>query len=71
MRNAGSHQGGNEGQWKRANRNTYGISSIKHVTRKFHIAVVPQKCFFFFLLFRPIDFFAIDSLLLPFSITQF
>ena len=35
------------GQWKRANTNTYDISSIKHITRKFHIAVVSQLFFFF------------------------
>ena len=48
MRNASGHQGENEGQWKRANRNTYDISSIKHVTRKCHKVVVSHSCFFFF-----------------------
>ena len=28
-------QGKNERQWKKVNRNTYDISSIKHVTKKF------------------------------------
>ena len=35
MRNASGHQGENELQWKKVNRNTYNISSIKRVTRKF------------------------------------
>ena len=35
MRNACSHQGENERQWKKVNRNTYNIASIKSVTRKF------------------------------------
>ena len=68
MRNAGGHQYENEGSEKERTRTHYDISSIKHITRKFHIAVVSQL--FFFLLFRPIDFFATDSLPLPFSITQ-
>ena len=37
------------GQWKRANTNTYDISSIKHITRKLHIAVVSQLFFFCYL----------------------
>ena len=28
-------QGENERQWKKVNKNTYDISSIKHVTKKF------------------------------------
>ena len=37
MRNASGHQGKNERQWKKemVNLNTYNISSIKRVTRKF------------------------------------
>ena len=35
MRNGCGHQGENERQWKKVNRNTYNISSIKRVTRKF------------------------------------
>ena len=34
MRNASGHQGKNEWQQKKVNRNTYSISSIKRVTRK-------------------------------------
>ena len=49
MRNASGHlhQGENEQQGKKANRNTYDISSIKHVTWgsiwKFHIIVVQSN----------------------------
>ena len=35
MRNASGHQGENERQRKKVNKNTYDISSIKRVTRKF------------------------------------
>ena len=35
MKNACGHQGENERQWKKVNRNTYNIASIKRVTRKF------------------------------------
>ena len=35
MRNASGHQGENEWQRKKGNRNTYNISPIKLVTRKF------------------------------------
>ena len=36
MRNTSGHQGENERQWKkRVNKNTYHISSIKRLTRKF------------------------------------
>ena len=35
MRNASGHLGTNERQWKKVNKNTYDISSIKRVTRKF------------------------------------
>ena len=35
MRNANGHQGENEWQRKKGNRNTYNISPIKPVTRKF------------------------------------
>ena len=35
MRNASGHQGENEWQRKKGNRNTYNISPIKRVTRKF------------------------------------
>ena len=66
MRNASGHQGENEWQRKKVNRNTYNISSIKRV--KFHFVVVQnngkemykksvlhvQSCFF--LLIRPADF---------------
>ena len=34
MINASGHLGENERQWKKVNKNTYDISSIKHVTRK-------------------------------------
>ena len=34
MRNASGHLGENERQWKKVNKNTYEISSIKRVTRK-------------------------------------
>ena len=43
MRNASGHQGENEWQRKRMNRNAYNISSIKRVTRKFHFVVVQNK----------------------------
>ena len=39
MRNTSGHQGENERKWKKkseqVNKNTYDISSIKRVTRKF------------------------------------
>ena len=35
MRNASSHLGENERQWIKVNKDTYDISSIKRVTRKF------------------------------------
>ena len=35
MRNASGHLGENERQRKKVNKNTYDISSIKRVTRKF------------------------------------
>ena len=35
VRNASGHQGENERQRKKVNKNTYGISFIKRVTRKF------------------------------------
>ena len=34
MRNASGYRGENERQWKKVNKNTYDISSIKRVTRK-------------------------------------
>ena len=34
IRNASGHLGDNEQQWKKVNKNTYNISSIKRVTRK-------------------------------------
>ena len=43
MRNASGHQGENEWQRKRMNRNAYNISSIKRVTRKFHFVVVQNN----------------------------
>ena len=69
VRNASGHQGENERQLKKANRNTCGISSIKFVTNKSHALVVQnngkknvQKSVlyvqsFFFFLIRPIVFF--------------
>ena len=36
-------QGENEQQWKKVNENTYDISSIKHVTKKFHVVVVQNN----------------------------
>ena len=74
-------QGENERQWKNEKRTgthatkcfvgIYDISSIKRVTRKFHVVVVQyqrwrnvqksmlpvQSCVFFFI--RPVDFFAV------------
>ena len=41
MRNASGHQGENEWQRKKVNRNTYNISSIKRV--KFHFVVVQNN----------------------------
>ena len=35
IRNASGHLGENERQWKKVNKNTYDISSIKRVARKF------------------------------------
>ena len=35
MKNASGHKGENERQRKKVNRNTYNISSIKRLTRKF------------------------------------
>ena len=45
MRNASGYQGENEPQWrtKKANRNTYDISSIKRVARTFHAVIVVQN----------------------------
>ena len=43
MRNASGHQGENEWQRKKVNRNTYNISSIKRVTKKFHFVVVQNN----------------------------
>ena len=44
MRNASGHQGENERQRKnKVNKNTYDISSIKRVTRKFHDVVVQNN----------------------------
>ena len=43
MRNASGHQGNNERQLKKANRNTCRISSIKFVTNKFHVLVVQNN----------------------------
>ena len=43
-RNACGHQDENERQRKKkANRNTWDISSIKRVTRKFHVVVVQNN----------------------------
>ena len=47
MRNASGHQGENKRQRKKVIWNTYNISSIKWVTRKFHVVVVQnngKKC---------------------------
>ena len=44
IRNASGHQGENERQSDRKmNKNTYDISSIKRVTRKFHVVVVQNN----------------------------
>ena len=43
MRNASGHQGENEWQRKKVNRNSYNISSIKRVTRTFHFVVVQNN----------------------------
>ena len=44
MKNASGHQGENERQWKKkVNKNTYNISSIKCVTRKFYVLVVQNN----------------------------
>ena len=43
MRNASGHQGENEQQWKKENKNMYDISSIKRVTRKFHVVVLQNN----------------------------
>ena len=44
MRNASGHQGENERQWKKkVNKNTYEISSVKRVTRTFHVVVVQNN----------------------------
>ena len=77
MRNASGHQGENEWQRKKGNRNTYNISPIKLVTRKFlakfNVVVVQNNgkkmyeivCFtckvVFFLLIRPTDLFWLFS----------
>ena len=77
MRNASGHQGENEWQRKKGNRNTYNISPIKRVTRKFlaefNVVVVQnngKKMYekvcctckvFFFLLIRPTDLFWLFS----------
>ena len=43
IRNASGQRGENERQPKKMNKNTYDISSIKHVTRKFHVLVVQNN----------------------------
>ena len=43
VRNASGHQGENERQLKKANRNTCGISSIKFVTNKSHVLVLQNN----------------------------
>ena len=41
MRNASGHKVENERRWKKKmNRNTYNISSIKRVTRKFNVVLL-------------------------------
>ena len=74
MRNASSHQGEDERQWKKKSEldhiQTYNISSIKCVTRKFYVVVVQNNskemykkvccmCKVVFLLIRPINFFTV------------
>ena len=87
VRNASGHQGENERQSKKANRNTCGISSIKFVTNKSHVLVVQnngiEMCkkvcctckvvvVVVFFLIRPIVFFLKPfSLPSPFRIIQF
>ena len=43
VRNASGHQGENERELKKANRNICGISSIKFVTNKSHVLVVQNN----------------------------
>ena len=43
VRNASGHQGENERQLKKANRNTCGISSMKFVTNKSHVLVLQNN----------------------------
>ena len=46
MRNASGHQGEKKSrseEKKKANRNTYDISLIRRVTRKFHFVIVVQN----------------------------
>ena len=75
MRNANGNQGENERQWKKkkVNKNMYEISSVKRVTRKFHVVVVQNNgkemykkvcctCKVAFLLIRPIVVFSPFSL---------
>ena len=80
-------QGENERHWKKVNKNTYDISSIKRVTKKFlevsrcscakqRQGNVQKKCAagakLLFLLIRPIVVFHRSSALpLPLSITRF
>ena len=85
VRNACGHQGENEQQWKKVNKNTYDSSFIKRVTRKFlevlrcslpkqrqrNVQKSVFKCKVAFLLIRPIFVFSPFSLPSPLSITQF
>ena len=85
MRNASSHQGENERQWKKqqTKRNTYKISSlIKHVTWKFHVVVMQNNnremykkvcCIskVVFLLIMTYRFFCRSHCWWPFSVTWF
>ena len=43
MRNASGHKGVNDSFKKKADRNTYDISSIKRVTKKFHFVVMQNN----------------------------
>ena len=86
MRNASGHLGENERQRKKVNKNTYDISSIKRVTRKFlevsrcsrakqRQRNVQRKCAarakLLFLLIRPIFVFSPCSLLSLLIIRRF
>ena len=75
-------QGENERQWKKVNENTYDISSIKSVSKKFlEVSLcsrakrqrnVQKNCEVAFLLIRPIvDFYRSPALPSPLSITWF